>query len=54
MTEDQAINELKELQKLGDIEAAHSLADKALVAFIKHLGYDEVAKEYDKIEKWYA
>lgn len=49
-----AIKYLKELQNDGDIEFAHSRADDLLCRFLTELGYDEVALEYEKIEKWYA
>lgn len=48
------VEALKKLQTGGDIEAEHGNADDILVAFLRSLGYDNIADEYDKIEKWYA
>lgn len=54
MTKEQAISELKELQKSGDQEAAHNEADGVLCKFLEALGYSDVTAEWAKIEKWYA
>ena len=48
------INRLIELQKEGDIECAHSAADGILCEVLEKLGYGNIVKEYDKIDKWYA
>ena len=45
-----AVSDLKELQKPGDIEIAHSEADKILLRFVPQ----EVKDEWDKVKKWYA
>ena len=54
MTREQAISELKELQKSGDQEAAHCDADGVLCKLLEALGYSDVTKEWAKIDKWYA
>ncbi len=54
MTKEQAIAELKELQKPGDTEAAHGDADDVLCKLLTALGYADVVAEYEKIDKWYA
>jgi hypothetical protein len=54
MTADQAIKELKELQKSSDTELAHSLADDILCDLLEELGLIDVVIEYEKIEKWFA
>jgi len=54
MTEQEAINELKDIQKLGDIEIAHSQADGILCELLSSLGYEKVVAEYNKVDKWYA
>ena len=51
MTIPEAIERLKELQASGDHEAAHSHADKVLLALIDN---PEVTAAFDSIEKWYA
>lgn len=48
------INRLRELQKEGDIERAHSAADGILCEVLEKLGYGNIVKEYAKIDKWYA
>jgi hypothetical protein len=37
-----------------DMEASHSNANDALIAFLRHLGHDDVADLWRKVEKWYA
>ena len=47
-----AIENLKKIQEYnGDPEAAHGYADDLLIEFIDD---EEIKKEFDKIEKWYA
>lgn len=48
------INKLRELQKEGDIECAHSAADGILCEILEKLGYGDITLQYYKIEKWYA
>lgn len=48
------INRLITLQKNGDPEIGHAEADNILCEIIAQLGYTEIVKEYDKIEKWYS
>lgn len=38
----------------GDPEVAHRAADQLLCTVLQSLGYGEMVKEWDKIEKWYA
>ena len=53
--EQEAIIELKALQGEGrDVEGCHSEADKILTSLLMNLGFKEVVKEYELIEKWYA
>ena len=54
MTREEAINKLKILQSLGDEEIAHCNADDVICDLLKALGYEDVVKEYDEIDKWYA
>jgi hypothetical protein len=54
MTREEAIEKLKECQKNGDTEAAHSEADDVLCQLLNALGYAIVVAEYEKIDKWYA
>lgn len=48
------INRLRELQKEGDIERAHSAADNVLCEILEKLGYGDITMQYYKIDKWYA
>ncbi len=54
ITRERALEVLRELQKSGDREVAHGLADDALCALLRGLGYADVVAEYEKISKWYA
>ncbi|MBC2612808.1 MULTISPECIES: hypothetical protein [Citrobacter] len=54
MTREEAINKLKILQRMGDKEIAHCNADDVICELLKALGYEDVVKEYDEIDKWYA
>lgn len=45
---------LRKCQQSSDTDAAHSIADQAICGLLESLGYGDVVKEYDKIEKWYA
>jgi len=53
MTKEEAIERLKAC-KQKDIETGHGEADNILCELLCFLGYGEVVKEYDEIEKWYA
>ena len=54
MTKEEAIEQLKSLQNEYDIERAHARADDVLCELLRTLGYEEVVKEWDEIDKWYA
>ncbi|WP_428945255.1 hypothetical protein ACQK5W_04025 [Pantoea sp. FN060301] len=54
MSRDEAINKLKVLQNLSDIEVAHANADDVICDLLISLGYEDVIFEYEKIDKWYA
>ena len=49
-----AISELKEAKKNGDIEGAHCDADDILCKLIIALGYEDVVDAYHMVPKWYA
>ena len=55
---DQAIAALRELQENekaeGSHEALHRNADAILCSLLISLGYEDVVREFAKIEKWYA
>lgn len=54
MTEEQALIELKELQKeTQDIYTAHHRADEIMCELLVSLGKKDVVCEYNKVEKWY-
>ena len=48
------IAELKKLQNRNDVEANHAKADNIISEFLRELGYEDIAKEYELIPKWYA
>jgi len=51
----QAIENLKKLQAiLQDEEQSHMVADDILCRLLCTLGYEDVVREYEKIDKWYA
>lgn len=54
ISREEAIEKLKEQQNNEDIEVAHSIADTILCRLLESLGYSDVVKEYDRVEKWYA
>jgi hypothetical protein len=54
MTEQEAIDKLKELSKWRDIENAHMEADNVLCKLLTLLGYQKVVDEFEKVGKWYA
>jgi hypothetical protein len=54
MTEAETLEALLKCQNSGDPEAAHSKADLILCEFLCTLGYDNIVKEYNKVEKWFA
>ena len=54
-TESKAIkNRLMELQSIRDKEIAHIEADILLCQLLTKLGYKDIVKEFNKIDKWYS
>jgi len=53
MTKEEAVERLKTCKE-KDVETGHGEADNILCELLCFLGYEEVVKEYDEIEKWYA
>ena len=60
MTREQAILELRTIQRLAepfgacDPEIEHRKADAILCELLTAIGYDDVVREYEQINKWYA
>ena len=54
MTRFEAVKRLLELQDSDDKECAHIYADEVLCDLLNTLGYQDVTREYEKIDKWYA
>ncbi len=54
LNSERAISALRKIQKNDDKEEAHIDADEVLCKLLLTLGYKEVVKEYEKIDKWYA
>lgn len=51
---EEAIDRMRELQKLGDVEIAHSMADEELCLMLEALGCRHLVAGWRKIDKWYA
>lgn len=54
MTAEQALEALKPLAEIGDIEVAHSQADEILCSLLRSLGHGDVVDAWEKVDKWYA
>ncbi len=54
MTEEKAVNALKNCQKDIDSEGAHIDADDILCALLKALGYGDVVSEHRKVRRFFA
>lgn len=53
------IDKLKDINKGGDKEGDHCIADEALIDFLKEVGFGDLAKAYEDAEEraggfWYA
>jgi len=53
MKRKEAIDELREIQEIGDLNVGHRLADDVLCRLLHSLGYGDVVAEYNKVGKWY-
>jgi hypothetical protein len=53
MKRKEAIDQLREIQEIANIEVAHRLADDILCRLLHSLGYANVVAEYSKVGKWY-
>jgi hypothetical protein len=51
---DEAIERLRQAQRNGDIEGAHGDADRVLCELLTTLGYEDVVREWEAVEKWFA
>ena len=49
MKREEAIDQLREIQEIADIEVAHRLADDILCRLLHSLGYADVVAEYNKV-----
>ena len=54
MTYEEALKDMQDVQVEGDPEIAHLRADNILCSFLVVLGYEELVREFAKVEKWYA
>jgi hypothetical protein len=48
------IADLKQAIATRDEEVAHHIADSALCELLEALGYGDVVKLFDEVDKWYA
>ena len=42
------------LEEKGDPETDHLDADKALIQFVRDMGLNDVAEQFENLNKWYA
>lgn len=55
VSDDEVLRLLNELRKdETDVESNHSIADAALLKFIRLLGYPQVADAFTKLERYYG
>lgn len=54
MTPEEVLREMEALIELGDAEQSHIKADELLAAFIRSLGYEDIADAYDRVPMWYS
>lgn len=54
MTREEAIEKLIDQQANDDTESAHSRADEVLCELLVSIGYADVVKEWERVDKWYA
>lgn len=52
--EEKYLERLRLIQEKQDIENRHIEADQLLCDLLAELGYDQIVKQYDEIEKWHA
>lgn len=52
--EQEALKQLEELRHSTDTEGAHVDADNVLCKLLVDLGYKDVVKAYNLVDKWYA
>jgi hypothetical protein len=45
---------MRELIGSGDTEDAHAEADRLLVALLEQLGYGDLCRLYERVDKWFA
>ena len=54
MTEDEAVDQIAQLEKTKDTEGAHELTDDLIIAFLRDAGYVKLAQAFDNLHKWYG
>ena len=54
MDRNEALQRLRELQKSGDPEGAHSQADDVLCDLLRAVGYGDVVVAWEAVDRWYA
>jgi hypothetical protein len=54
MKRKEAINQLREIQEIANLEVAHRMADDILCKLLSSLGYADVVAEYNKVGKGYG
>ena len=48
------VEELEELLNEKDREKAHVLADKVITDLLLQLGFEDVVRAWEKVERWHA
>jgi len=51
---EEVLEALESLFRGNDTEMCHVEADDVLCGLLRHLGYEDVTRIYEKIDKWYA
>jgi hypothetical protein len=54
MKRKEAIDQLREIQEIANLEVGHRMADDVLCRLLSSLGYADVVAEYNKVGKWYG
>ena len=54
MKRNEAMDLLREIQEIADIEVAYRLADDILCRLLQSLGYADAVAEYNKVGKWFG
>lgn len=54
MNKQELLERLRALQSLDDTEMVHREADDLIMSFLRAEGHDDIAYEFERLDKWYA